>query len=95
MRARETHVHHLYTVPAQWLSEMISLLILQIRDRPTVHAFHHIFFNLPHVIHAPEPIQANTLTPNTRLFVRNLNTRAAMSATERRCFMCKMPMLAH
>lgn len=83
MQAHERHVHHKYTVPAQWLSEMISLVILQIRDRPTVHAFHHISFNLPRVTHAPDHMQASTLTPNTRLFVRNLNTRAAMRATER------------
>lgn len=33
MQAHERYVHHEYTVPAQWLSEMISLLILQSRDK--------------------------------------------------------------
>lgn len=77
MRAHERHVHHEYTVPAQWLLEMISLFILQIRGRTTVHFPSH-FFNLLHVIPAPEHIQANILTPNTRFLVKNLNTRAAM-----------------
>lgn len=93
--AHERRVRHEYTVPAQWLLEMVSLVTVQVRDRPTVHVFHHIFFNLLHVIHAPEHMQAKTLIPNTRLSFRNLNTRAAMRGHRKEyCFVFKMLVLA-
>lgn len=68
----------MYTMSTQYLHSGSQRLFHWLFFKSeAIHVFHHIFFAIPHVMHTPEHMQANTLTPNTRLFARKLNTRAA------------------
>lgn len=68
MQAHERYVHHEYTVPAQWLSEIFHCLFFKAETRScfSSHFLQSSLLKKGKIVRAPEHMQANTLTPNTR-----------------------------